>query len=192
MNRISRLLLATALLLAVVPVIAADSDKENTGKPEEPKVEKKTEKAEEPKPERKKGVYQADRAGWLMGMFIGEDRSNQYPIIFQVAPKSEAKEQGIRAGDEIMKFNDDSAVPLKKLFERVNETRPGRLCKLWIRRGGQTLQFTIAMPDNPGATPEEEAALVKTKKTDDDQGKDDKKKKKKKAPVVIKPIPTDN
>src|SRR3982751_2257532 len=103
MNRISRLLSGTALLLAVVPVIAADSDKE---KPEEPKAEKKAEKVEEPKPERKKGTYYADRAGWLMGMFIGEDKANQYPVVFQVAPKSEAKEQGIRAGDEIMKFND--------------------------------------------------------------------------------------
>lgn len=189
MNRVSRLLLGTALLLAVVPVFAADSDKE---KPEDAKPEKKAEKAEETKPERKKGVYYADRAGWLMGMFIGEDKANQYPIIFQVAPKSEAKEAGIRAGDEIMRFNDDSAVPLKKLFDRVNETKPGRQVKLWIRRGGQTLQFAISMPENPGATPEEEAAAVKTKKSDDDQAKDEKKKKKKKAPVVIKPIPADN
>lgn len=189
MNRVSRLLLGTALLLAVVPVIAADTDKE---KPEETKPEKKAEKVEEPKPERKKGVYQADRAGWLMGMFIGEDNANAYPIIFQVSPKSEAKEAGIRAGDEIMRFNEDSAVPLKRLFERVNDTRPGRLVKLWIRRGGQTLHFTIAMPENPGATPEEEAAAVKPKKGDDEQAKDEKKKKKKKAPVVIKPIPADN
>ena len=188
MNRVSRFLLGTALILAVVPVIAAE-DKEKT---EETKPEEKKEKVEAPKRERKKGVYQANRAGWLMGMFIGEDPANAYPVVLQVSPKSEAKEQGIRGGDEIMRFNDEPAVPLKKLFDRVNDTKPGRLVKLWIRRGGQTLQFTISMPEHPGATPEEEAAAVKTKKSDDDQAKDEKKKKKKKPPVVIKPIPTDN
>jgi S1-C subfamily serine protease len=187
MNRVSRLLLGTALLLAVVPVMAADTDKDKE-KPDETKPEK----IEAPKSERKKGVYQADRAGWLMGMFIGEEKGQQYPIIFQVAPKSEAKDQGIRPGDEIMRFQDEPAAPLKKLFERVNETKPGRLVKLWIRRGSQTLQFEISMPENPGATPEEEAAATKPKKSDDDKSKDDKKKSKKKAPVVIKPIPTDN
>ena len=186
MRYLTGFLLAGLIGLTALPTLAKDAPPDE----EKPPTAEKSEKSE--KSAKKTGYFEADRAGWLMGMFIGEQAGQPYPIIFQVSPRTEAQNVGIRPGDELIKFQDEPTMPLKRLFQRVTDTKAGRYVKLWVRRGSQTLQFEMRMPENPGAAPDpEQAAKKKSKDGDSDaDGKEKKKKKKKKRPpVVIKPIP---
>jgi predicted metalloprotease with PDZ domain len=137
-------------------------------------------------------TLQAQRAGWLLGMYIGEEKAQPNPFVVEVDPKSDAKIKGIRPGDELIRFDGMEADPLWRVFDRANELRPGKEIQVWLRRGVQVIRVSLIVPKSPGAAPAEKGEEKAEKKTDpgtDDQAADDKKKKKKKSPVVIKPIP---
>ncbi|MFN3651017.1 MAG: PDZ domain-containing protein [Armatimonadota bacterium] len=141
---------------------------------------------------RQKGVYKAERAGWLLGMYVGEERSNPHPFVLKIEEKSEAALKGVRVGDELIRFDDREVRQLRPVFERINDIRPGKEVTLWMRRGSQTMQYTLRVPKPEKAG---EAATDEKKpegeKSADEAKKDEKKEKKsKKKPVVIKPIPT--
>ncbi len=151
---------------------------------------------------REKGTLQAERAGWLMGMYIGEEKNNFYPFVIQVDKKSEAYDKGVREGDEIIRFDGEETSPASRLFNRANNIYPGHLVVMWVRRGVDTYHFELAVPKDLRLSPEERAAkeeakAKKSKKADkkeagaDDSadGKQGKKKDKNKGPIVIKPIP---
>jgi predicted metalloprotease with PDZ domain len=186
MNRVTGWLMVGAAALCVAVGVRA----EEMPKPEE--APKKTEEA----PKKKKGTFQAQRAGWMLGMYIGEEKGFPYPFVLQVDPESDAKAKGIRQGDELIRFDDQETSPLSRVFDRVNRLRPGRHITLWMRRGSQTLQFEIRVPRDPGAGPgtgereEKKKAEKKDEQSADGQDKKEKKKEKK-PPVVVKPIPAD-
>jgi S1-C subfamily serine protease len=136
---------------------------------------------------KKKGYFQAQRAGWMLGMYVGEGTGGPYPFILDVAPNTEAKLKGIRKGDELIRFQDKETQHLERLFEQVNKLRPGKEVTLWVRRGVQTIQFKIRAPKHPGAAPEEEKAAKDGEGADGEKKAE--KKKRKKGPIVIKPIP---
>ncbi len=136
--------------------------------------------------EKPKGAYLANRAGWMMGMYIGEEKGRPYPFVLQVDPNSQAKDEGIRVGDELMKLDDVEGSPLSRVFNKINGMKANRRVTLWIRRGAQTMMFELTVPKNAGASPEETAAQAGT----DTRAPEDKSKTKKKKdkPIVIKPI----
>jgi C-terminal processing protease CtpA/Prc len=128
-------------------------------------------------------------------MYVGEDKLHPYPFVIQVDPNSDAKLKGVRSGDEIIRFDNDEVISVRRLFERIGGLRAGREVSLWVRRSGQTIQFRLNVPKNPTAAPDAEQAS--DKKPDEKasaEGAEGEKKarKKKKPPVVFKPIPADN
>ncbi len=141
---------------------------------------------------KKRGQLQANRAGWMLGMYVGEERGQPYPFVLEVAPNSEAKIKGIRAGDELIRLNDQETSPLKEAFERANKLRPGRYVDVWVRRGVQTIKVELRVPKTANAAEDSANAKEKDEKDGEDAGDEKKKKKKKKrGPVVIKPIPAE-
>jgi C-terminal processing protease CtpA/Prc len=152
--------------------------------------------ADDDTPKRKRGTFQAQRAGWMLGMYIGEQKGFPYPFVLQLDDTSDAKAKGIRVGDELMRLNDEEVRSLPNTFEKALKLRPGREVKVWMRRGSQTLPFEIVVPTHPGSA---DAGKEKTKngeKTaaegEEGDGKKPKKAKKKGGSVIIKPIPADN
>ena len=146
-------------------------------------------------PKKEKGVYRATRAGWMMGMYVGEAQGSFYPVVFQVDPKSDAAFKGIKAGDELYKFDGLETNPLWRIFDKANSYRPHKEVVIWVRRGAETRRFWVRVPKEPGAAPAETAEEKPAKEKDGEsaEGEGDKKKKsKKKPPVVIKPLPSDN
>ena len=137
-----------------------------------------------------RGTFQAHRAGWMLGMYVGEEKGQPFPFILQVDEKSDAKLKGIRAGDELIKFDNlDTNLSLQRVFDRANELRPGKMITVWVRRGSQTLRMELRVPRDPGASAEASAKKEGDKDAEATDEKD-KKKKKKDRPVVIKPIPS--
>ena len=142
-------------------------------------------------------TLQAQRAGWLLGMFLGEQNAQPNPFVLKVDPDSDAQIKGVRPGDELIRFDGFEASPLSRVFDRGNELRPGKEVQVWFRRGVQTIRVNLAVPKEPGATPsekpEKEDKAEKSDKKDKEAGNEEQpaegKKKKKKSPVVIKPIP---
>jgi len=137
-------------------------------------------------------TLKAQRAGWMMGMYIGEQKSQPHPFVLKVDPDGDAAKKGIRAGDELIRFDGLETDPLWRVFERANEVRPGKEIQLWFRRGVQTIRVSLTVPKAPGQEPSEKVeddAKKKDKQADSENSAEDKKKKKKKPPVVIKPIP---
>lgn len=140
-------------------------------------------------------TLQAQRAGWLLGMFLGEQNAQPNPFVLKVDPDSDAQIKGVRPGDELIRFDGFEANPLSRVFERGNELRPGKEVQVWFRRGVQTIRVSLIVPKAPGAEPaEKDDKAEKSDKKDkdantDEQPEEGKKKKKKKSPVVIKPIP---
>jgi C-terminal processing protease CtpA/Prc len=139
---------------------------------------------------KEKATYlRAERAGWMMGMYVGEKRSSLYPFVIQVDRDSDAFAKGIREGDELVKFNGIESNPLWRIFDEVNRQRAGREVALWVRRGAETLRFFVRVPQDPGAPPSDK--VEKAKKPEEPEGEAGKKKPKKKPPIVVKPIPPD-
>jgi hypothetical protein len=175
MNRVTRSLLAAALIAVIAaPAMAGDGE-----------TKKKKNRSGE-------AVLTAERAGWMMGLYVGEEKQKPYPFVIQVDRASDAYLKGIREGDELIKFDGLETQPLWRVFDQVNRTRPGREITLWVRRGAETLRYFVRVPKDPGAPPGER--VEKPKKTDEPATGEDgmeKKKKKKKPPVVVKPIPPD-
>jgi predicted metalloprotease with PDZ domain len=136
-------------------------------------------------------TLRAQRAGWIMGMYIGQEDSHPFPFVLKVDPEGDAKKRGVRPGDELIRFDGLEADPLWRVFERAQELRPGKEVQLWFRRGVQTIRVSLRVPKEAGpATEEESAEKRKEKPAEDEKSADGKKKKKKKEPpVVIKPIP---
>lgn len=148
--------------------------------------------AEESK--KKKGTVQAQRAGWLFGMYLGEERGHPYPFVVQLDEGSEAKLKGVRQGDEIIRFDGEEVYQLNRLFDRGNSLRPGKEIVFWVRRGVEPIQIRMRVPKDPGAAPTSDRQSLKPKEKDQssEASADEKKKKeKRKPPVVIKPIPAD-
>jgi len=177
MNRVHRWWVAglTCLVLAGVPAAHAKEGK------------------------KERGVLRAERAGWMLGMYVGEQKGSPYPFVLQLDEASDARNKGVKVGDEIIRFDDQEIYSLKLLFDRATSLRAGRYVKFWVRRGVETHQFELRVPRNPGAVPEEGKEKASNKgdkgdKTEGDQAENGEKpkKKKKKNPIVIKPIPTDN
>ena len=139
---------------------------------------------------RRRGTYQAERGGWMLGMFVGEEKAKPYPFVTELEPKSEAKKKGIRVGDELLRFQEQETRPFSRIFEQYNKLKPGRMVKVWVRRGGQQLRFDLTVPRDPGSSGEEEkVAKEKDGEKDGESAEGEGKKKKKKSPVIIKPIP---
>jgi C-terminal processing protease CtpA/Prc len=136
----------------------------------------------------------------MLGMYVGEEKGYPYPFVLQLDEQSDAKQKGIRTGDELIRFEEEEIRDLPSLFEKATKLRAGREVPLWVRRGSQTLQFRVRVPRNPGAPPatdKDKASEKKSEKPDEKadasaDGDKKSKKSKKKGPVVIKPIPTDN
>lgn len=153
--------------------------------------------AGEAKEKKDRLTLRAQRAGWILGMYVGEERAQPHPFVLQVDPASDAKAKGVRPGDELIRFDDLETDPLWRVFERANELRPGKEVHAWFRRGVQTIRVTLRVPKDPGAAASEKSdekakeAKEKGEKGAEsgEQTAEDKKKKKKKPPVVIKPIP---
>lgn len=147
-------------------------------------------------PKKKKGTYQAQRAGWMLGMYVGEQKGFPYPFILQIDETSDAKDRGIRVGDELMRLNDEEVRSLPATFEKALKLKPGRMAKLWIRRGSQTLPFEIQVPKHPGSAEAGKEKQAKDSEKDAAAGEEGdgkkSKKKKKTGGVIIKPIPADN
>ncbi|HTE18081.1 MAG TPA: S1C family serine protease [Armatimonadota bacterium] len=147
------------------------------------------------KKKKNKLTLQAQRAGWLMGMQVGEDRTKPYPFVLNVDPEGDAKAKGIRPGDELIRFDGDETMPVFRIFDRVNRMPKGREVPIWVRRGVETIRFMVRVPRNPGAPPVDKPEEAKAAKTDETAGgatdAEKKKKTKKKGPIVIKPIPAD-
>lgn len=144
---------------------------------------------------KQRGTVQAQRAGWLFGMYLGEERGHPYPFVVQVDEGSEARLKGVRQGDEIIRFDGEEVNQLNRLFERGNSLRPGKEVAFWVRRGVEPIQIKIRVPKDPGAAPstDREKLTRKDKDQSSEASADGKKKEKekKKPPVVIKPIPAD-
>ena len=186
MQRIFSRALTGALTLALAGVVlaplaarAADDDSPN------PKRKRST-----------RGTFQAQRAGWMLGMYVGEQKGFPYPFVLQLDETSDAKAKGIRVGDELMRVNDEEVRSLPSIFEKALKMKPGRELKLWMRRGSQTLQFDVVVPKHPGspdAGKEKQAKDGDKDATTGEEGDGKKPKGKKKSPgVIIKPIPSDN
>jgi hypothetical protein len=172
MNRVTGFLLAGATLLALTGARPAHAKKAT--------------------------LLTAERAGWMMGMYVGEKKESPYPFIIQVDKDSDAYRKGLREGDELIRFNTFETNPLWRIFDEVNRIRPDREVIIWVRRGAETQRFFVRMPKDPGAPPGDKGgdATATDKKKTDDQSADasddkNKKKKKNKPPVVVKPIPAD-
>lgn len=138
-------------------------------------------------------TLKAQRAGWMLGMYVGEQKSQPHPFVVKVDPEGDAAKKGIRPGDELIRFDGLETDPLWRIFERANGLRPGKEVAVWLRRGVQTIRVNVRAPKEPGLEPSEnseDSAKNKEKQADSEgSGEDKKKKKKKKPPVVIKPIP---
>lgn len=139
-------------------------------------------------------LLKAERAGWMMGMYVGEKQQSPYPFVLQVDKASDAYIKGIREGDELIRFNGMETMPLWRVFDEVNRARSGREMTIWVRRGAETRRFFVRVPKDPGAPPGEKVQAKK--KSDGEESaaegdEKDKKKKKKKPPVVVKPIPAE-
>jgi C-terminal processing protease CtpA/Prc len=143
-------------------------------------------------PEKKqRGVFQAERGGWMLGMFVGDEKGKPFPFVTDLDPQGEAKKRGVRAGDEIIRFQDEEVQDFPRMFADANKMRPGQRVKLWVRRGAQSIpiEFTVQKP-KPVVDPAPGAAEAKADGDAGKSGEDGKKKKKRKrGPVVIKPIP---
>ncbi|MUG92237.1 PDZ domain-containing protein [Scytonema sp. UIC 10036] len=74
---------------------------------------------------------------------------SQGVLVVKVVPESPAAKGGIRAGDVIVKVNNESINKADKLQQTVEETSIGSNLQLEIRRNGQTLNLGI----KPGALP---------------------------------------
>ncbi len=146
-------------------------------------------------PKRPKGTLQAERAGWMLGMYVGEEKGLRYPFVTQLDPKGEAATRGLRAGDELMRVDDEEVNDLGRLHRKIIEMRVGDRVEIWVRRGSQTLRFELRVPKNHAPLSEEaqkaEEEKAQAKKAADAKKSEEKKKsKKKRGPVIIKPIDT--
>jgi hypothetical protein len=172
MDRLTRCALAAVVAVAAAAPMAVQAQKKKPGG---------------------EAVLTAERAGWMMGMYVGEQKGKPYPFVLQVDRASDAYLKGVREGDELIKFNGLETQPLWRVFDEVNRQRSGREIVVWMRRGAETRRFYVRVPKDPGAPPSE--VVDKNAKKGDEtpvEGEDpDKKKKKKKPPVVVKPIPPD-
>ncbi|MBM3458226.1 MAG: PDZ domain-containing protein [Armatimonadetes bacterium] len=144
-------------------------------------------------PKKPRGTFQAERAGWLLGMYVGEERGLRHPFVTELDPKGEAKAKGVRSGDEIIRLNEEEVLDLGRFHKRIKELRAGEFIELWVRRGGQTLRFEMRVPKNHAPLPEDPEKAQQAKDAAANPEEDKKKKgKKKRGPVVIKPIPAPN
>lgn len=170
MHRVALCALAAMLTGAVIAAPAQSADKEK----------------------KDRLTLKAQRAGWMLGMYIGEQNSQPHPFVLKVDPDGDAAKKGIRPGDELIRFDGLETDPLWRVFERANGLRPGKEVAVWFRRGVQTLRVNVTAPKTPGLEPTEKSedeAKSKGKQADSENSGEEKKKKKKKPPVVIKPIP---
>jgi C-terminal processing protease CtpA/Prc len=191
MKRVSAWLVIGSVLLAGSVAFAAD-DKDSTPAEKAPK---------EKKPKKANGTLEAQRAGWLLGMYLGEGRGQPYPFVTQVDPDSDARKMGVKAGDEIIRWQEREIQSLQRIFDEVNGLKPGAHVTFWVRRGVQPIKFELRVPKEPGA-PGSEASEKKKKGEEakakdgeekkDGESADGEKKKKKKSPIVVKPIPSDD
>src|SRR5687768_17012380 len=69
-------------------------------------------------------TLKAQRAGWMLGMYIGEQNSHPHPFVLKVDPDGDAAKKGIRPGDELIRFDGLETDPLWRVFERANGLRP--------------------------------------------------------------------
>ncbi|KAF3888953.1 MULTISPECIES: HhoA/HhoB/HtrA family serine endopeptidase [Nostocales] len=74
---------------------------------------------------------------------------SQGVLVVKVVPESPAAKGGIRAGDVIVKVNNESINKADRLQQTVEETSIGSNLQLEIRRNGQTLNLSV----KPGALP---------------------------------------
>jgi S1-C subfamily serine protease len=150
-----------------------------------------------------KGVMQAQRTQWVMGILAGQEKNGFYPFVLKVDPESEAQRRGIKAGDEIVRVDNDEVRSLSQFYDRIDRAGSGRTVTLWVRRGATPLRFSVSIPKNWKATPASEAEaepqVAGARKSGDEppvaaepKEEDKKKKKKKKPAVVIKPLPSDS
>jgi predicted metalloprotease with PDZ domain len=141
-----------------------------------------------------KYVLYAERAGWMLGMYVGEKKDHPYPFVIQVDKDSDAALKGIQPGDDIIRFEGQQPYSLRWLVDRVKDTAPGRQVTVWVRRGAETRRFFVIVPRNPAGPPAAKAEKpAKKPKPDEtaDPGEDKEKKRKKRPPIVVKPIPPD-
>ena len=138
-----------------------------------------------------RNTYQAERTGWLLGLKVGEGSKQPYQFVISVDADSDAQRQGIRPGDELVRIDDVETQPFKPLFERVSAYSVGRLVRLYVRRGGQTLAFRIQVPRRPLDEDEDTVKPAEKKSDGKDGDSKDAKNKKKKKKAAPKPPPVE-
>jgi C-terminal processing protease CtpA/Prc len=154
--------------------------------------------AKDKKPKRDRDILEPVRMVWMLGMHVGEDDEHPYPYVIELDPSGDAKAQGMRPGDELIRIGEQESRPLAILHSRVRNLPRRSMVTVWVRRGAEPHRFVFRVPKNPGPVekkpqeegaaeqPQDQTAASSGTEADSDKGK---RKKKKKAPVVIKPIP---
>jgi S1-C subfamily serine protease len=133
---------------------------------------------------KERGVMRADRAGWMLGMFVGDSKRHAYPFVTEVDPKSDAYRKGVRPGDELIRFEGKEVADVTRVFDRVNELREGSEVEAWFRRGSQNLQIMLRVPKYVGASPEDRVSNRKPRREGEEKPK-------RKVKVVIREIPVE-
>jgi serine protease Do len=79
----------------------------------------------------------------FLGVVFPEDEEDDAWITEEVDPETPAGKAGIRAGDTITKFNNETVKSVKRLRELIKEKKPGDTVKMTVRRGTSMMTLSV-------------------------------------------------